>query len=316
MSDDPIDLIYIASIGRSGTTLFETMLGAHSHIETTGELHLWPHELIQGGIRPCGSGLTVDECPFWTEMRRRVAPLEQPAPPIHAFREAHDAGRTLRLERLPDFADRPLPPSTARKVDTYGRNNAEVFTAFLDLVEDRTGSRPDWVVDASKDPYRLLWLLRSGYFNIKVFHMVKHPCGFAYSVTKDWVHEDGLLSDLKQLYYTARQSGAWVTRNLLFRKIRQHHVDDGDHTLLRYEDLATRPTEVFRDACALIGVPYEERAVTHWREGSQFTIAGNPMRYEDRGIELDERWKSRLPRPSQWIARSISSVMTSTYNYL
>jgi len=315
MIDAPINLIYIASIGRSGTTLFETMLGAHSQIETTGELHLWPHELLQEGVRPCGSGLYVDECPFWTEMQRRVAPLEQPRPQIHAFRDTHDAGQTLRLDRLSDFADRPLPAATARKVDTYGRNNAEVFQTFQDLVEERTGTRPEWVVDASKDPYRLLWLLRSGYFNLKVIHMVKHPCGFAYSVTKNWVRRDGLLSTLKQLYYTARQSGAWVTRNKLFRLIRHHHVDDGDHMLVRYEDLATTPKDVFRTACDLIGTDYEERAVNHWREGSQFTIAGNPMRYEDRDIELDERWKHRLPSPSRWIARSISSVTRANYNY-
>jgi len=315
MIDSPINLIYIASIGRSGTTLFETMLGAHSQIETTGELHLWPHELMQGGIRPCGSGFYVDECPFWTEMRRRVAPLQQPHPQIHAFREAHDAGRTLRLNRLPDFADRPLSSSTARKVDTYGRNNAKVFRAFQDLVEERTGERPQWVVDASKDPYRLLWLVRSGYFNLKVIHMVKHPCGFAFSVTKNWVRKNGLSSALKQLYYTARQSGAWVTRNTLLRIVRRQHMDDDDHMLLRYEDLATTPDDVFRTACDLIGIPYEERAVDNWRKGSRFTIAGNPMRYEDRDIELDDRWKSQLPSPSRWIARSISSVTREHYNY-
>jgi hypothetical protein len=315
MIDSPINLIYIASIGRSGTTLFETMLGAHSRVETTGELHLWPHELLQGGVRPCGSGLYVDECPFWTEMRRRVAPLQQPRPQIHAFREAHDAGRTLRLNRLSDFADRPLPPSTARKVDTYGRNNAEIVRTFQDLVEERTGERPEWVVDASKDPYRLLWLARSGYFNLKVIHMVKHPCGFAYSVTDNWIHRDGLLSDLKRLYYTARQSGAWVTRNTLLRLVRRRHMDEDDHMLLRYEDLATHPDDVFRKACALIGIPYEEHAVDHWRKGSRFTIAGNPMRYEDRDIELDDRWKSQLPSSSRWIARSISSVTRDHYNY-
>lgn len=315
MNDAGINLIYIASIGRSGTTLFETMLGAHSRVETTGELHLWPHEILLGGLRPCGTGYTVDDCPFWTEMRDRIRPLDQPAPQIHHFREAHDAGRTLRPARLPDFADRPLPESTADAVDRYGRNNAAVFRTFQDLVAEKTGSRPEWVVDSSKDPYRLLWLLRSGRFNVRVVHMVKHPCGFAYSVTKDWVKQDGLASTCKQLYYSARQSGAWVTRNLLFQHILENHVPADDHLLVRYEDLATNPAETFEDACRMIGLPYEERAVTQWRDGSQFTIAGNPMRYEDRGIELDERWKKHLPISSRLVTRSISSVLKHAYNY-
>lgn len=315
MSDAPIDLIYIASIGRSGTTLFETMLGAHSQVETSGELHLWPHEILQGGVRPCGSGLYVDECPFWTEMRSRVEPLRQPDPQIHHFREAHDAGQTLRPRRLRDFAARPLPSSTARDVDTYGQNNADVFRTFRTLIEERTGHRPAWLVDASKDPYRLLWLLRSGHFNVKVFHMVKHPCSFAYSVTDNWIHKAGLFSDLKRLYYTARQTGAWVVRNQLFRLIRQNHVEEGDHMLIRYEDLATHPHEAFRRACHLIGIDYEEGAVENWRSGSRFTIAGNPMRYEDRDIELDERWKRELPESSRRIARLISSPTRRSYSY-
>jgi len=315
MTSDRINLIYIASIGRSGTTLFETMLGAHSEIETTGELHLWPHEIMQRGVRPCGSGLYVDECPFWTEMRRRVQPLEQAEPRIHFFREAHDAGRTLRLRRLRDFAERPLPPSVAKKVEVYGRNNAIVFETFQDLVEEETGKRPRWVVDASKDVYRLLWLLRSGYFNIKVVHMIKHPCGFAYSVTKNWIRQDGLLSDVKRLYYTARQSGAWVTRNLLYRLLMRNHVSESNGMLIRYEDLATNPREVFRQACAMVGVEYQEQAVDRWREGSRFTIAGNPMRYEDRDIELDERWKRDLPTSSRIVANLVSSVLKYEYNY-
>jgi hypothetical protein len=310
-----INLIYVASIGRSGTTLFETMLGAHSQVETIGEVHLWPHEILQGGVRPCGSGLYVHECPFWTAMRERVTPLEQPAPRLHFFREQHDAGRTLRPERLRDFTTRPLPNETANAVETYGDNNYDLFSAFLDLVEDRTGTRPDWIVDASKDPYRLLWLLRSGRFNLKVFHLVKHPCGFAYSVTRNWIGQLGWQSHLTRLYYTARQSGAWVTQNLLFSLITRNHLSNADYELIRYEDLASKPRETFRRACACVGLPYEEAAVSDWRSGSRFTIAGNPMRYEDRDIELDERWKQHLPLTSRILTSLITAVNKSSYQY-
>ena len=317
MSDDrpKINLIYVASIGRSGTTLFETMLGAHSQIETIGEVHLWPHEILQGGVRLCGSGLYVHECPFWTAMRERVAPLEQPAPQLHFFREQHDAGRTLRPNRLCDFTTWPLPDETALSVNTYAENNYELFSAFLDLVEDRTKTRPTWVVDASKDPYRLLWLLRSGLFNLKVFHLVKHPYGFAYSVTRDWIQRPGWWSHLPRLYYTARQAGAWVTQNLLFTTLARHHLATSDYQLIRYEDLATQPRRTFRRACEQVGIPYEEAAVSDWRSGSQFTIAGNPMRYEERDIELDERWKEELPWSSQVVASLITSMTRSNYQY-
>ncbi len=310
-----INLIYVASIGRSGTTLFESMLGAHSQMDTLGELHLWPHEIREGGVQPCGTGYHVQDCPFWSEMRHRVDPLAQPDPRIDTFREEHDGGRTLRLSRLKDFTPGEVPSEVEGRIRQYGLNNYEIFSTFMDLVEEKTGSRPSWVVDASKDPYRLLWLLRSGLFNVKVFHMVKHPCGFAYSVTKDWVHRTSWTSVFPQSYYTARQSLAWLIRNELLRRIATHFLDDDSYRLLKYEEIASEPHETFEDICDLIGVDYEETAVENWRSGSRFTIAGNPMRYEDRPIELDERWKTRLPAISRLLVYLVTGMARSRYGY-
>jgi len=311
----PINLLYVASIGRSGTTLFESMLGAHPALETCGELHLWPHEIRMGGVRPCGSGLMVQDCPFWSEMRRRVDPLTQPGPKLDYFREHHDGGRTLRVSRLPDFRPGPLPDDVRALVDAYGRNNHAIFSTFQDLVEETTGRRPGWVVDASKDPYRLLWLQRSGLFRIKVVHMVKNPYGFAYSVTKDWIREASWTAHVPRYYYTARQSMAWVVQNRLFDRVARHHLAPEDYLLMQYEALASRPHETFKAACDHVGVDYVEEAVTDFRSGSRFTIAGNPMRYEDRPIQLDEKWKTRLPASSRFISRSITGATRTRYGY-
>ncbi len=314
-TDDRINLLYVASIGRSGTTLFESMLGAHPALATCGEVHLWPHEIRMGGVRPCGSGQYVQTCPFWQEMEARVQPLQQPAPQIDYFRENHDGGRTLRWSRWQDFEPKPLSTSVRAQVDQYAANNETLFRHFRALVEARTGTRPEWIVDASKDPYRLLWLLRSGRFRIKVVHLVKHPCGFAYSVTKPWVRNTSWHSHAPRLYYTARQSGAWVVQNHLFDRIAEHHLPADDYLLMQYETLATHPHTTFAEACAMIGIPYVPEAVTDFRDGSQFTIAGNPMRYEERGIELDERWKRDLPRSSQALARTITTLNRHHFGY-
>jgi hypothetical protein len=315
MSTDRINLIYVASIGRSGTTLFESMLGAHPHLQTCGEVHLWPHEIMMGGVRPCGSGHYVQTCPFWQEMEARVDPLHQSGPQIHYFREHHDGGRTVRWTRWNDFEPGPLAPHVQAQIDQYGANNDALFRHFRDLVTEHTGRRPEWIVDASKDPYRLLWLLRSGRFNIKVVHMVKHPCGFAYSVTKPWVQSSAWSSTMPRLYYTARQSTAWVIQNHLFGRIAEHHLNADDYLLMQYETLASAPHDTFEQACQMIGVPYVPKAVTDFRNGSQFTIAGNPMRYEDRGIELDERWKRDLPPSSRSLARTITTVNRRSFGY-
>jgi hypothetical protein len=310
-----INLIDIASIGRSGTTLFESMLGAHTDIVTSGEMQLWPHEIMEGGVLPTGSGEYVQDCLFWQEMERRVNPLEQPEPQIHHFRETHHAGRTLRLSRLKDFASGPLPDSVAAQIQQYGENNYKLFRNFLDLVEEKTGHRPTWVVDASKDPYRLLWLARSGFFNIKVFHLVRDPRGFIFSVTKQWLKQDIPFRNTRRLYYTIRQSLAWVIRNHLYRRIGRHHIDLDDYMLVQYEQLATKPHYVFEQACNLVDCPYEPGAVDDFRDGSPFAMAGNPMRHDDRPIQLDERWKSQLPYSSRLLAHMITALTRDRFGY-
>lgn len=310
-----LNLIYIASIGRSGTTLLDSMLGAHSQIITVGEFEIWPHEIRLGGVRPCSCGQHVHQCPFWTAVRDRVDPMTQPVPRLDAFREKHNAGKTLRREHLNAFRPGPVDPATEAAIRQYGENNYALYQAILDVAEEQTGTRPAWIADSSKDVYRLLWLLRSGLFNIKVLHMVKNPRGFVYSVTKQWLTSADPLRHQKRLYYTARQSLAWVIRNRLFSKVADNHLAPEDYLLLQYETLAETPYDTFRQVCNLIGIPYQEDAVHNFREGSQHTIAGNPMRYERRGIQLDEKWKTNLPVGSCRLAELVTTGTRGRYGY-
>ena len=312
----PINLIYIASIGRSGSTLLESMLGAHSEIATMGEVHIWPHEIGQGGVQPCACGNHVQHCPFWIEMRRRVDPLKQEGPTLHFFREKHNAGRTLRRNRLKAFGPHPTETLTeSADIMAYGRNNQAVFQAFLDVTAAMLDGQPRWIVDASKDPYRLLWLLRSGLFNVKVIHLVKNPRGFVYSVTKPYLRKQGLAAGARRLYYTARQSTAWVIQNHLVSKIAQHHLDPTDYLLVNYETLAADPVATFASVCDGIGCGVEPEAVDNFRAGALHTIAGNPMRYQNTSIRLDEQWKTQLPYSSRKLAEAITGFSMARYGY-
>src|SRR5438270_2363933 len=57
-------LVYIASSGRSGSTVLELLLGAHSACWTLGEFHVLPW-LLRTNVKPCGCGSPVAQCPFW-----------------------------------------------------------------------------------------------------------------------------------------------------------------------------------------------------------------------------------------------------------
>ena len=290
-----IDLVYIASTGRSGSTLLESILGAHSQMATAGEIHVWPRNIVEGGSIPCGCGKPVPECLFWQRMCSKVEPLQQLEPRIDFFRDKYNAGKTLRLPYLKDFFIKPKSSAKTQKIGIYGKNNEQFFRAFSELLYSDTGNKPTWIIDSSKDPYRLLWLLATGLFNIKVIQVVKDPRAFVYSMSKDLLKQN--ISGLKvQLFHrVVMKSLAWIVQNSLFKQIANKYVDPADYIFVPYEKLASQPEATIKEICQVIGCEYEEQAIFNFRNNKMHTVAGNPMRFRSGGIVLDETWKLSLP---------------------
>ena len=73
--------------------------------------------------------------------------------------------------------------------------------------------------------------------------------------------------------------------------------------------------DMLRNICQTIGCEFEEQMVCNFRQGSVHTIAGNPMRYEKRGIVLDERWKTSLSHPRRTVTESFTWMNRANYGY-
>ena len=299
----PINLIYIAGTGRAGSTLLELLLNAHSSIASCGELHVWPRELTVGRGNRCGCGLPVVECPFWVELLARVDPLELPEPGIHHFRRGWHGGeyhaRPVALIRNPSVE----PPSSEERI--YAENNHLVMRSVADLWEERSGVRPRWLVDASKDAYRLCWLLRSDRFRIKTIHLVRDPRGYVRSAERIGRRA---LSRVARLRGVAVQAAVWNLRNHLVREVLAHHASPTDHCTVTYEALAQDPEKTLRRVCATIGCEFESDMITRFRDAPVHAISGNAMRFEHTGIEFDESWRKVLSRSEQALALGVSHL--------
>jgi hypothetical protein len=309
-----VNLIYIASNGRSGSTLLETILGNHSSIVNVGEIQVWPKNIIEGGSVPCGCGKTVSDCSFWASMQQKINPLQQSPPKIDFFRENYYAGKAVRWSRLSEFSKMKTPDRITQEIKNYGENNQAVFQALLELLESQTGTRYQWIVDSSKDPYRLLWLVRSQLFNIKVIHLVKDPRAFVYSMTKKILQQQPENKG-KLIEMTVSKSLAWVLQNSLFSQIASNYLAKSDYLLINYEKLAAEPQATVKEICQTIGCQFEKEAVTSFRHNKNHTIAGNPMRFRQGGIVLDEEWKTSFPPVYQRLTELITSMNTSRYGY-
>jgi hypothetical protein len=66
-----LKVLYIAGVGRSGSTLLERVLGAMPGAVNGGELNAIFSRVAAQNQR-CGCGEPFSECPFWTAVGERA----------------------------------------------------------------------------------------------------------------------------------------------------------------------------------------------------------------------------------------------------
>src|SRR5437868_12622660 len=131
MENQKLKLIYIASSGRSGSTVLELLLGAHSACWTLGEFHVLPW-LLRTNVKPCGCGSPVAQCPFWQSITEDCR-KELLHGSITRFRASCWADHTLRFSELPFLASSSPRQRSRRRTDleVYGKDNLVVLRSVL-----------------------------------------------------------------------------------------------------------------------------------------------------------------------------------------
>jgi len=149
VGDRPVELVYIASPGHSGSTLLDLMLSSHSGLFSVGEIK----QLSPSWQRRCTCGApSVWACPFWQAIDDRLG------------RE-----HGTRLADLDVMCD-----DDAR----FARDNEAIFRAVL----SETGAHA--LIDSSKNLKRLKRLGASGRFRITPLRLRRSACGVVYSNVK------------------------------------------------------------------------------------------------------------------------------------
>lgn len=307
MNTDKLKLLYIASNGRSGSTLLEMLLNVSPHMWTLGEFHVLPWE-IRENVKPCGCGTNVAECKLWGPVIAEHRELLLHGS-IDRFRRAYNVDRALRFKELPTLLTGGLKSKLSRmeQVWRYGDDNRIVLGAVQQRAEQLGANQLTWLVDASKSPYRLLWLAASDQFDLKVVHLVKDPRAFAYSVAK---HSSGV----SQAYQVARAVARWQVENRIFDVLHRKYLLPEQVFRLRYEQLADRPNETLQELAEWLDVPEWSGADELFR-GENHGISGNSSRFDSRGIQLDEKWKRDLPLSLQKLAFCCGWQLVSRYGY-
>jgi hypothetical protein len=309
MGPKRIPIIYILSNFHSGSTLLDLLLGSHPQIWTLGEAQELS-SVLKDKQKPCGCGHQVEDCEFW---RRLIAdiPVHEGQYPIGYFRDEYFSEnklrsrelrltlfKTLLLERLCGKTSGVESPA----IEEYVGLNAQYFQVVWEAAKKHRGGEIRWLADASKDPNRLYWLQQSRNFDFRVIRLVRDVRGFANSITRP-------KHDRKMVLLASRR---WLVNNTLFILLCKSQFEKDQVFSLHYEKLARKPSSVLADVGRWLGLEFPKDAHEHFREYENHAISGNKMRWQEKGIQLDEKWKNELP----WLDALMVKMITWPLNKL
>jgi hypothetical protein len=272
-SQKKINLIYITSNGRSGSTMLEEVLSNHQKIMTFGELQEVIHSYIPQG-RPCSCGVNVHECNFWKPLKKKILNMKS----LKKFRIHQGQGKVIRLKELIKI----FFNFKVNLKDPYVKENYELFKTL-----DELNRNENYFIDSSKDPYRLHYLSSIKNLNIIAIHIFKNPKAYVYSLNKK-----GKKSFIRYLKSILRYN---IENKIIRYVIKKNNLKQ----INIFYDNFCNDTE--KEIKKIIINPYfnlndknENSILTSFKRSktNKHAIAGNSMRKSFNEIQYDDKWKN------------------------
>jgi Glycosyl transferase family 2 len=302
-------VLYLAGMGRSGSTLLERATAQIPGVVGVGELvFLW-----ERGIRNderCGCGMPFSQCAFWSEVGR-VA---------FGGWDRVDVDRVLHLDsRVNDVrhvARLAAGRLGGRRFEADLREYVGYYERIYAAVREVTGC--DLVVDSSKLTALAFALRRSSSIDLRVLHLLRDPRAVAYSWTKrvrrpEVVDGESYMPTYRPSYMAALYAGHHALLELL--------APMGTPSMrVRYEDFVAVPEATLREAADFAGLRAPD---LDFVEGDRVdlatvhTVAGNPSRFDTGEVHIrrDDAWQTKMPRTQRRTVGALTLPARAAYGY-
>ena len=307
-------VLYIVGAGRSGSTVFERLLGGFPGFVNIGELVEVFRQIAPNDER-CGCGSLFSECPFWQAVGKRS--FGSWAPDL-VSRGAELQRHVARQRYLPKLVNPRLADEGFRaQLREYCNVQYELYRAI------QHESKADVIVDASKAIAPLVALRNEPRIDLRVLHLVRDVRGVSYSWAK---------SDVRRPHATAKERSTmasfsvWRTAARWTRMETQAALAGAiikPSVTVRYEDLVTSTEETTYGALRALGLDAFIAQAKHI--DGQVTVlppshgvSGNPSRFTTGEVTLrpDEEWRTALSRRSRMTATALGMPGLLAHGYL
>ena len=306
-------VLYIVGAGRSGSTVFERLLGGFPGFVNVGELVEVFRQIAPRNER-CGCGSLFEDCPFWQGVGERAFGGWDPDL-VHenALRQR----RVARQRYLVKLASERL---RERDFENDLAKYCEVQFKLYQAIQQE--SKADVIVDASKAVAPLVALRNEGRIDLRVLHLVRDVRGVSYSWAKSDVrrpHATDEGRDTMAKFSIGLTSARWTrmeTQAALVTAVMKPSVT------VRYEDLVTDPRKTTEEALSALGLGRFWRQGTHLRGNVAILppshgISGNPSRFTTGEVTLraDEQWRSKLRRRDRAVSTALGVLPLMAHGY-
>lgn len=281
-----LSVLYIAGLGRSGSTLLARLLGEVPGVFNAGECarYLFTSHMYERSL-PCSCTLSPDECEFWRHLT-----------PLVSDEDRELATRLLRVRNMPLWSVKEDDASTAELRQVLA-------TVYVQLAE-RSGA--EVVVDASKHPAGAKLVSSSDQVQLHIVHLVRDPRAVVASRRKPKSYLRAINPGLV--------ASRWNAFNIASETLGSHGAS---FQRVRYEDFVDDPSGVLRE---ILGGVMTKNPQLDFIEGRtarltpQHALAGNPDKLDGDSIEI-RQVSYQLPGWMHWAVTAVTFPLLLRYGY-
>lgn len=284
--------VFICSAGHSGSTLLDLMLGAHSQMESLGEITHLPKNLALN--TPCTCGAPVRECGFWRSVmvdlssKMSCSLLDDPYRLDLGFIDAHMIIDKTHQTALYRFRQQLLLGvyylalkygisvrlGVGGHFDRIVRSNQLLFDAVM------AHSCKRIVIDSSKSYLKALAYYKAFPANTRIIALARDGRGVFFSGVRRGMAWKPALN-------------AWLHHYTRALPLYERHVARDHLMFVKYEDLSQNTSQTLGAICNFLGLEYED-GMLNFAAAVHHITNGNDMRFSGSEIRLDEKWRKGL----------------------